>query len=163
MTSAMRKYNYLKVKGQWGAKFPDNKKIVAMLAQLNALKGQLKLDKKLGKLVNKKKEGGGKKKNKKNTSNKVNQKRTKLGRRCLSRTAKRRPRTWENTLTTGASTICPGPSTHQLNAALASSTRGRAEQAQAVNYNLCQFRHLCRGCHHASQPSLSGHARCPGK
>jgi hypothetical protein len=62
------------VKGQWGAKTPDDEKIVAMSAQLNALKGQLKLDKKLGKLVNKKKEGGGKKKNKKNMSNKVKQK-----------------------------------------------------------------------------------------
>jgi hypothetical protein len=74
MTSAMHKYNYLTVKGQWGAESPNNKKIVAMLAQHNALKGQSKLNKKLGKLVDKKKEGGGKKKNKKNTSNKVNQK-----------------------------------------------------------------------------------------
>ena len=48
--------------------------IVAMSAQLNALKGLLKLNKKLGKLFDKKKEGEGKKKNKKNTSNKVNQK-----------------------------------------------------------------------------------------
>jgi hypothetical protein len=74
MTSVMRKYNYLKVKGQWGSKLLDNKKIVAILAQLNALKGQLKLGKKLGKLVDKKKEEGVKKKNKKNTSNEVNQK-----------------------------------------------------------------------------------------
>jgi hypothetical protein len=74
MIGALCKYNYLKVKGQWGARSPNNKKIVTMLAQLIALKGQLKLNKKLGKLVDKKKEGGGKKKNKKNTSNKVNQK-----------------------------------------------------------------------------------------
>jgi hypothetical protein len=28
MTSVMRKYNYLKVKGQWGAKLPDDKKML---------------------------------------------------------------------------------------------------------------------------------------
>ncbi len=70
----MRKYDYLKMKGQRGTKSPNDEKIVAMLAQLNALKGQLKLDEKHGKLVDKKKEGGGKKKDKKNMSNKVNQK-----------------------------------------------------------------------------------------
>ncbi len=64
MTSAMRKYDYLKVKGQWGAKSPDDEKIVAMLAAISALKGHLKLDDKLSKLVDKKKEGGKKKKNK---------------------------------------------------------------------------------------------------
>jgi hypothetical protein len=74
MTSAMRKYDYLKVKGQWGAKSPGNKKIVAMSAAISALKGHLKLDDKLGKLVDKKKEGGKKKKNKKNTANRVGQK-----------------------------------------------------------------------------------------
>ncbi len=74
MTSTMHKYDYLKVKGQWSTKLPDNKKIVAKSMKLNALKGQLKLDEKLGKLVDNMKEGGGKKKNKKNMSNKVNQK-----------------------------------------------------------------------------------------
>ncbi len=44
MTSVKRKFNWLKTKGFWGAKSPDNKKIVAMTATLNALKGQLKLD-----------------------------------------------------------------------------------------------------------------------
>ncbi len=81
MTSAMRKYDYLKVKGQWGAKSPDNKKIVAMLAALNVLKGHLKLNKKLTDIADGKgsgkgggKGGGGAKKNKKNTSNKTFQK-----------------------------------------------------------------------------------------
>ncbi len=74
MTSAMRKYDYLKVKGQWGAKSTNDKKIVDILATISALKGHLKLDDKLGKLVDKKKEGGKKKKNKKNTANKVGQK-----------------------------------------------------------------------------------------
>ncbi len=44
MTSAMRKDDWLRQKGQWGAKSPDNKKIVAMAAQLNAFKGHLKVD-----------------------------------------------------------------------------------------------------------------------
>jgi hypothetical protein len=84
MTSAMCKYDYLKVKGQWGTKSPDNEKIVAMSAVLNALKGHLKLDKKLTDIADGKgggkggrKGGGGAKKNKKNTSNKTFQEKDK--------------------------------------------------------------------------------------
>jgi hypothetical protein len=44
MTSAKRKFKWLKTIGIWGAKSPNNKKIVAMTPALNALKGQLKLD-----------------------------------------------------------------------------------------------------------------------
>jgi hypothetical protein len=90
MTSAACKYNYLEVKGQWGAKSPNDKKIVAISVQINTLKGQLKLDKKLGKLVNKKKEGGGKKKNKKNTSNKVNQKKNKAWKKVPPKDGKKK-------------------------------------------------------------------------
>jgi hypothetical protein len=81
MTSAMHKYDYLKAKGQWGAKSPDKEKIVAMSAALNVFKGHLKLDKKLTHIADGKgsgkgggKGGGGAKKNKKNTSNKTFQK-----------------------------------------------------------------------------------------
>jgi hypothetical protein len=56
---------------------PDNEKITAMSAAISALKGHLKLDDKLDKLVNKKKEGGKKKKSKKSTANKVGQKKDK--------------------------------------------------------------------------------------
>ena len=94
-----------------------------MLAQLNTLKDQLKLDEKLSKLIDKKKEGGGKKKNKKNRSNKVNHKKDEAWKKVPPKDGeKKRQRMWENTLTTGASTICPGPSTRQLSAASASST-----------------------------------------
>ncbi len=62
MTSAMRKYDWLRQKGQWGAKSPDNKKIVAMAAQINALKGKLKADKNLKDALNNDK----KRRNKKN-------------------------------------------------------------------------------------------------
>ncbi len=51
MTSAKCKYNWLKTKGLWGAKSPDDKKIVAITATLNALKGKLNLDLKLSSIV----------------------------------------------------------------------------------------------------------------
>ena len=41
MTSALRKYDWLRQKGQWGTKSPDDEKIVATVAQINALKGNL--------------------------------------------------------------------------------------------------------------------------
>jgi len=40
MTSALRKYDWLRQKGQWGVKSPDDEKIVAMAAQINTLKGK---------------------------------------------------------------------------------------------------------------------------
>jgi hypothetical protein len=52
MTSAKCKFDWLKTKGLWGAKSPDNKRIVAMTAALNTLKGQLKLDPKLSAVAN---------------------------------------------------------------------------------------------------------------
>jgi hypothetical protein len=38
MVSAKAKMDYLKLKGKWGAKSPHNKKIVAMAAEMTALK-----------------------------------------------------------------------------------------------------------------------------
>ncbi len=81
ITFATRKCDYLKTKGTWGAKSPGDKKIVAMLAALNALKGHLKLDVKLGDVIKGKGKGEGKgqggnrkTKNEKNTRNKAKQK-----------------------------------------------------------------------------------------
>jgi hypothetical protein len=83
---ATNKFNLLKQEGTWGAKSPDKDKIVAMQAELTALRGQFQLapnpkraagakdDDKAGG----KKQGGGdnrKKKNKKNNTNKKEQKR----------------------------------------------------------------------------------------
>jgi hypothetical protein len=67
-------FDYLKNTGQWEAKSPDDKKIVAMAATINYLKSQLKLDPKLSAIAkDKKKEDKGehksKKKNKKDFSN----------------------------------------------------------------------------------------------
>jgi hypothetical protein len=84
MASAKAKMDYLKVKGKWRAKSPDDEKIVAIAAEINVLKGQLKLNPKLStnakegkKNENKSDKGekGKKWKNKKNTSNKKDQKR----------------------------------------------------------------------------------------
>jgi len=79
MAFAKAHFDYLKNMGQWGAKSLDNEKIVAMAAEINALKGQLKLDPKLSAIAKDKKkedkgENKGKKKNKKDTSNKKYQK-----------------------------------------------------------------------------------------
>jgi hypothetical protein len=79
MAFAKAHFDYLKNTGQWGAKSPDDEKIVAMAAKINALKGQLKLDPKLSAIAKDKKKNGrgenkGKKKNKKDTSNKKYQK-----------------------------------------------------------------------------------------
>jgi hypothetical protein len=72
MSMAKRKFDFLKTKGKWGAKSPDDEKIVAMAAEINSLKGKLKLDPKLSAIAGegKKDDGSKKKKNRMNTSNK---------------------------------------------------------------------------------------------
>jgi hypothetical protein len=79
MAYAKAHFDYLKNTGQWGAKSPDDKQIMAMAAEINALKGQLKLDFKLSAAAKAKKKedkskNKGKKKNKKDYSNKKYQK-----------------------------------------------------------------------------------------
>jgi len=74
---AKRKFDFLKTKGKWGAKSPDDEKIVAMAAEIHSLKSQLKLDPKLSAIDGEGKKGDGKsskKNNNKNTSNKKDQK-----------------------------------------------------------------------------------------
>ncbi len=74
MTSTKCKFDWLKTKGLWGAKSPDDKKIVAMTPTINVLKSLLKLDPKLSAIVNKgKKKGNNKDKKKKNKKNMFNQ------------------------------------------------------------------------------------------
>jgi hypothetical protein len=83
---ATNKFNLLKQEGTWVAKSPDKDKIVAMQAELTALRGQFLLAPNLKKAAGAKdddkaggkKEGGGdnkKQKNKKNNTNKKEQKR----------------------------------------------------------------------------------------
>ncbi len=97
MATAKRKFDFLKLKGKWGAKSPNDEKIVAMAAEISALKGQLKLDPMLSTIAKEGKKKGNKgykgekgKKwmNKKNKSNKKDQKRdeTVVGRLDMYRT-----------------------------------------------------------------------------
>jgi hypothetical protein len=83
---ATNKFNLLKQEGTWGAKSPDKDKIVALQAELTALRGQFQLAPNLKKAAGTKddnreggkKQGGGdnrKQKNKKNNANKKEQKR----------------------------------------------------------------------------------------
>jgi hypothetical protein len=71
ITSAKHKFDWLKTKGLCRrGKSPDDKKIVAMTAALNVLKGELKLNPKFSAIANERKKKGNKrdkKKNKKNT------------------------------------------------------------------------------------------------
>ncbi len=60
MSMAKRKFDFLKTKGKWGAKSPDDEKIVAMAAKINSLKGQFKLDPKLSAIAGRGKKGDGK-------------------------------------------------------------------------------------------------------
>jgi hypothetical protein len=74
---AKSKFNYLCTKGTWGAKSPDDDKIIAMTAAFDTLKGQLKLSPQLaaaGGKNNGKPKKGQKTRNKKNTSDRVKQK-----------------------------------------------------------------------------------------
>jgi hypothetical protein len=71
MTSgATRKYNWPQMKKMWGAKSLNDEKIMAMAAEITALKGHLKADKKLGDTLKE----GGKKKKKGNSMMKNNKK-----------------------------------------------------------------------------------------
>jgi hypothetical protein len=74
---AKSKFNYLCTKGTWGAKSPDDDKIIAMTATFDTLKGQLKLSPQLaaaGGKNNGKPKKGQKTRNKKNTSDCMKQK-----------------------------------------------------------------------------------------
>ena len=83
---ATNKYNLLVQSGEWGARTFEEEKIIAMQAELTALKGQFVLGSKLKRAAGEKQDGdkndtskkgdkqGGKKKNKKNTANKRKQK-----------------------------------------------------------------------------------------
>jgi hypothetical protein len=75
---AKSKFDWLVNKKKWGARSPDDDKIVAMAAEIKDLKGQLKLNPQLSKLAagGDKEDGGkkkGKAKNKKDKSNKREQ------------------------------------------------------------------------------------------
>jgi hypothetical protein len=78
MSMATRTADRLILTGERGAKSPDDKKIMAMAAEIHTLKGQLKTDKKLGDKLKeggkKTKKGNSKTKNKKKGGDKAKQK-----------------------------------------------------------------------------------------
>ncbi len=43
MSMAKHKFDFLKTTGKWGAKSPDDEKIMAMSAEIKSLEGQLNL------------------------------------------------------------------------------------------------------------------------
>ncbi len=111
---AKAKYDWPVSKKKWGAKSPNDEKIVAMTAEIKLLKGQLKLNPKLAKIADKKGEDkkGGKKQNKKDTSNKREQKKDKAWKKIPPKSGD--PKEKETTPTIGANTTWHGPSTSLL-------------------------------------------------
>jgi hypothetical protein len=92
-SSSNSKFDWLKTKGIGGAKSPDNKKIVAMMTPLNALKDQLKLDLKLSTIADKGKKWNNKrrqKKNKKNRSNCVQEKKDEVWKKVTPKDGKKK-------------------------------------------------------------------------
>jgi hypothetical protein len=124
MTSAKRKFDWLKTKRLWGAESPDNKKIVAMTAALNPLKGQFKLDPKLSAIANERKATRGTRRRTRRTlATNGNRRRMKPGRKSRQRTVRSTRKKWANTCTTGVSTTWRGPCTSLPTASWASSAR----------------------------------------
>jgi hypothetical protein len=130
MTFATHKCTYLKTKGTWGAKSPGDKKIVAMSAPRNALKGHLKLNDKLrdvikGKARAKEKDKVviGRQRTRRTLETRPSRRRMRHGRSCLPSPETRRARRWASTLTIGASIIWHGACTSHLNVAWAKSGR----------------------------------------
>jgi hypothetical protein len=113
-------FDWLKTKRLWGAKSPDNKKIVAMTTALNALKSQLKLDPKLSAIAN---EGGKRatrrtrrRKTRRMLTTKGNSRRMKPERKSRQMRVRSVRKKWTNTLTTGVSTPWCVPCTSLLTA-----------------------------------------------
>ncbi len=118
--------------GHWGAKSPDNEKIVAMAAEINALKGQLKLNPKLSAIAkdNKKKDNKGD--NKKDTNKRRirrilptrnSERETRNGRRCHPRMATPRKSKWADLPFSGVSTTWHGRPTSLRTAGSIQSTK----------------------------------------
>ncbi len=116
MAFAKAHFDYLKNTGQWGAKSPDDEKIVAMAAKINALKGQLKLDPKLSAIAKDKKKDDrvrtrAGRRTRRTLPTRNIRRRTRHGRKCLPRTAIRRKNKWASIPFNGVNTTWRGRST----------------------------------------------------
>jgi hypothetical protein len=165
MAFAKAHFDYLKLSGQWRAKSPDDEKIVAMAAEINALKSQLKLDPKLSAIAkDKKKDDKGENKGKKNyrkaISTRNGRKRMRRGRKCLPRVAIRRRSKWASILSIGVNTIRRGRSTSLRIAHSTRSTRITREtrERRTTTKRTCHRRIIghCPFGHHHPQQSLRG-------
>jgi hypothetical protein len=130
MSMAKRKFDFLKTKGKWGAKSPNNEKIVAMTTEITALKGKLKLDPKLSTIAGKGEEKDNakkspkKKRNKKDTLNKREQKKDEAWKKEPPKAGESKEgKKVGNIPLIGASTIWRGLSTNPMIATLESSIR----------------------------------------
>ena len=124
---ATNKYNLLVQSGEWGAKSLEEEKIIAMQAELTALKGQFVLAPNLKHAAGEKKDGdkkdndkkgdkqGGKKKNKKNTAKNIGRRKMRSGNAYLPRKANLTRRSTTIAPTIGGSTICVGAITRRRN------------------------------------------------
>ena len=92
---AKSKFNYLHTKGTWGARSPNDDKIIAMTATINCLKGQLKLSPQLA-AAGGEQDGDGKSKkgqkmrNKTSTSDRVRQKKDKAWKKVPPKDSKKK-------------------------------------------------------------------------
>jgi hypothetical protein len=127
MSMAKRKFNFLKTKGKWGAKSPNDEKIVAMAAEIKSLKGQLKLDPtapSLAREIRATTRRTQRRRTRRTRITKGNRRKMRCGRRNRPRRGRaRKGRKSEHLPLIGASTIWHGPSTSPLIASLGSSTR----------------------------------------
>jgi hypothetical protein len=97
---AKSKFNYLHTKGTWGARSPNDDKIIAMTAAINGLKEQLKLSPQLA-TAGGKHDGDGmskkgqKTRNKKNTSDHVKQKKDKAWKKVPPKDGKKKEKVYD--------------------------------------------------------------------
>jgi hypothetical protein len=125
---ATNKFNLLKQEGMQGAKSPDEDKIVAIQAELTALRGQLKLAPNLKRAAGAKdddKAGGkgitGNRRTRRTTPTRRNRRETKTGRRHLPRKGKHMKRRSRDVPGIGANTTWHGVTTRKSSADLAMS------------------------------------------
>ncbi len=120
MAQASAKYAFLKVRDMWGAKSPEEERLVAIIAEL---KGKLKLAPELARkkkdLIGKKdkKTGEARFKNKKKTTNKHNQKQEEAWKKTPPKDGEPKEKISKARPTIGVNTTWPGEFTPQRTAA----------------------------------------------
>ncbi len=153
MTSTMRKYNYLKVKGQWGAKSPD---LCLPPAALSKATSSLMIS--LASLSTKRKSEARRRRTRRVQYSK--QGRSEKGQSMEEGASQGWKETYQGSQKVHLPLVCAPhvvdhPPSRQMPPQ--QTAQGRAE-GQASNDPPCQHGHLCRGHRHSNQSSLPGHA-----